>query len=60
MEMLFCSTVVGLPFLLPPMILTGELLKAWNSCSEVDQLSNNLPFFFVVVVVVHDEVGVSY
>lgn len=34
MEMLFCSTVVGLPFLLPPMILTGELLKAWNSCSE--------------------------
>lgn len=34
-EMLFCSTVVGLPFLLPPMILTGELVKAWNSCSEV-------------------------
>ncbi|KAL0448081.1 UNVERIFIED_CONTAM: UDP-galactose/UDP-glucose transporter 2 [Sesamum latifolium] len=34
MEMLFCSTVVGLPFLLPPMILTGELFKAWNSCSE--------------------------
>ncbi|TQE12611.1 hypothetical protein C1H46_001823 [Malus baccata] len=33
-EMLFCSTVVGLPFLLPPMILTGELVKAWNSCSE--------------------------
>ncbi|XP_065617208.1 UDP-galactose/UDP-glucose transporter 4-like [Quercus suber] len=25
MEMLFCSTVVGLPFLVPPMILTGEL-----------------------------------
>ncbi|BBH03295.1 UDP-N-acetylglucosamine transporter family [Prunus dulcis] len=33
-EMLFCSTVVGLPFLLPPMILTGELFKAWNSCYE--------------------------
>lgn len=35
MEMLFCSTVVGLPFLLLPMILTGELFKAWNSCFEV-------------------------
>lgn len=34
MEMLFCSTVVGLPFLLGPMILTGELFKAWNSCYE--------------------------
>eukprot|EP00262_Sarcandra_glabra_P016357 TRINITY_DN530_c1_g1_i2.p1 TRINITY_DN530_c1_g1~~TRINITY_DN530_c1_g1_i2.p1 ORF type:complete len:230 (-),score=18.99 TRINITY_DN530_c1_g1_i2:216-905(-) len=34
MEMLFCSTVVGLPFLIPPMVLTGELFKAWNSCSE--------------------------
>ncbi|KAL6986159.1 enolase-phosphatase E1 [Sarracenia purpurea var. burkii] len=34
MEMLFCSTVVGLPFLIPPMILTGELFKAWNSCSQ--------------------------
>ncbi|KAL7111613.1 hypothetical protein ABFS83_05G100400 [Erythranthe nasuta] len=34
MEMLFCSTVVGLPFLLPPMILTGELFKAWSSCYE--------------------------
>ncbi|KAG6636881.1 UDP-galactose/UDP-glucose transporter 2-like [Carya illinoinensis] len=33
-EMLFCSTVVGLPFLVPPMILTGELVKAWNSCLE--------------------------
>ncbi|PON57507.1 UAA transporter [Parasponia andersonii] len=33
-EMLFCSTVVGLPFLLPPMILTGELFKAWSSCYE--------------------------
>lgn len=34
MEMLFCSTVVGLPFLVPPMILTGELFKAWNSCYQ--------------------------
>ncbi|KAL4188168.1 hypothetical protein AMTRI_Chr09g42730 [Amborella trichopoda] len=34
MEMLFCSTVVGLPFLIPPMLLTGELFRAWNSCSQ--------------------------
>ncbi|KAK6947713.1 UAA transporter [Dillenia turbinata] len=34
MEMLFCSTVVGLPVLVPPMILTGELFKAWSSCSQ--------------------------
>ncbi|KAM0015489.1 putative UAA transporter [Helianthus debilis subsp. tardiflorus] len=34
MEMLFCSTVVGLPFLVPPMVLTGELFKAWHSCYE--------------------------
>ncbi|KAJ7951060.1 UDP-galactose/UDP-glucose transporter like [Quillaja saponaria] len=34
MEMLFCSTVVGLPFLIPPMLLTGELFKAWKSCSQ--------------------------
>ncbi|KAI4327018.1 hypothetical protein L6164_019523 [Bauhinia variegata] len=34
MEMLFCSTVVGLPFLAIPMILSGELFKAWNSCAE--------------------------
>ncbi|CDP09815.1 unnamed protein product [Coffea canephora] len=34
MEMLFCSTVVGLPFLLGPMIVTGELFKAWSSCYE--------------------------
>ncbi|KAJ4777320.1 UDP-galactose transporter 2 [Rhynchospora pubera] len=32
MEMLFCSTVVGLPLLIPPMVFTGELVKAWNSC----------------------------
>ncbi|KAK8522002.1 hypothetical protein V6N13_022063 [Hibiscus sabdariffa] len=34
MEMLFCSTVVGLPLLVPPMVFTGEVFKAWNSCSE--------------------------
>ncbi|XP_063943855.1 UDP-galactose/UDP-glucose transporter 4 isoform X2 [Daucus carota subsp. sativus] len=34
MEMLFCSTVVGLPFLIPPMLLTGELFKAWTSCYQ--------------------------
>ncbi|KAK2664676.1 hypothetical protein Ddye_003250 [Dipteronia dyeriana] len=34
MEMLFCSTVVGMPFLLVPMILTGELFTAWISCSQ--------------------------
>ncbi|KAJ3682095.1 hypothetical protein LUZ60_014668 [Juncus effusus] len=34
MEMLFCSTVVGLPFLIPPMVLTGELVTAWNSCAQ--------------------------
>ncbi|KAK1296001.1 UDP-galactose/UDP-glucose transporter 4 [Acorus calamus] len=34
MEMLFCSTIVGLPFLIPPMVLTGELFQAWNSCSQ--------------------------
>ncbi|KAM0946774.1 putative UAA transporter [Dioscorea sansibarensis] len=34
MEMLFCSTTVGLPMLIPPMIFTGELIKAWNSCYE--------------------------
>jgi solute carrier family 35 (adenosine 3'-phospho 5'-phosphosulfate transporter), member B3 len=35
MEMLFCSTVVGLPFLAVPMVLTGELVTAWTSCSQV-------------------------
>lgn len=34
MEMLFCSTIVGMPFLLAPMIFTGELFRAWSSCSE--------------------------
>lgn len=34
MEMLFCSTLVGLPFLIPPMVLTGELFTAWTECSK--------------------------
>ncbi|GAB2271641.1 putative glycosidase CRH2 [Dionaea muscipula] len=34
MEMLFCSTVVGLPMLIPPMVVTGELLRAWKSCYQ--------------------------
>ncbi|KAK8518435.1 hypothetical protein V6N12_017582 [Hibiscus sabdariffa] len=34
MEMLFCSTIVGIPFLVVPMILTGEFVRAWNSCSQ--------------------------
>ncbi|XP_044476833.1 UDP-galactose/UDP-glucose transporter 4-like [Mangifera indica] len=28
MEMLFCSTVVGLPFFVAPMILTGEITQS--------------------------------
>ncbi|KAH0941649.1 hypothetical protein HID58_001286 [Brassica napus] len=43
MEMLFCSTVVGLPFLFVPMVLTGELFRAWTACSQV---SPNLYFGF--------------
>ncbi|KAM7260410.1 hypothetical protein ACFE04_016151 [Oxalis oulophora] len=34
MEMLFCSTIVGFPFLLVPMIVTGELFTAWTSCYQ--------------------------
>ncbi|KAF9617194.1 hypothetical protein IFM89_035076 [Coptis chinensis] len=34
MEMLFCSTVVGLPFLIPPMLATKELFTAWNACYQ--------------------------
>jgi adenosine 3'-phospho 5'-phosphosulfate transporter B3 len=37
MEMLFCSTVVGLPFLAVPMVLTGELTTAWSACSQVQK-----------------------
>ncbi|KAJ0968832.1 hypothetical protein J5N97_021709 [Dioscorea zingiberensis] len=42
-EMLFCSTIVGLPLLIPPMILTGELTKAWNSCYEH-------PYVYIVLI----------
>lgn len=34
MEMLFCSTAVGIPFLVAPMLLTGEVFKAWVACSK--------------------------
>ncbi|MCO5574163.1 hypothetical protein L7F22_027944 [Adiantum nelumboides] len=34
MEMLFCSTVVGIPFLLVPMLFTGEVFRAWVACSK--------------------------
>lgn len=45
MEMLFCSTVVGLPFLIPPMLLTGELFKAWTSCSQVRLMITLFPAY---------------
>ncbi|KAH7415354.1 hypothetical protein KP509_14G039200 [Ceratopteris richardii] len=34
MEMLFCSTAVGIPFLVVPMLLTGEVFRAWSACSK--------------------------
>ncbi|KAI8545218.1 hypothetical protein RHMOL_Rhmol07G0024100 [Rhododendron molle] len=34
MEMLFCTTLVGMPFLIPPMLVTGEFFEAWASCSQ--------------------------
>jgi adenosine 3'-phospho 5'-phosphosulfate transporter B3 len=37
MEMLFCSTVVGLPFLFVPMVLTGEVFRAWTACAQVSK-----------------------
>lgn len=46
MEMLFCSTVVGIPFLVVPMILTGELVRAWNSCSQV----NSIPQMHIITL----------
>jgi hypothetical protein len=30
-ELLFCTTVVGMPFLLGPMLATGELVEAWSA-----------------------------
>ncbi|MBA0780742.1 hypothetical protein Gotri_004806 [Gossypium trilobum] len=44
MEMLFCSTIVGIPFLLVPMVLTGELFKAWSSCSQYPYVYGVLVF----------------
>ncbi|XP_020873599.1 UDP-galactose/UDP-glucose transporter 2 isoform X2 [Arabidopsis lyrata subsp. lyrata] len=41
MEMLFCSTVVGLPFLFVPMVLTGEVFRAWTACAQVSTLSKS-------------------
>lgn len=39
MEMLFCTTAVGLPFLIPPMLITGEFFRAWSNCFEVCHIS---------------------
>ncbi|KAF9600717.1 hypothetical protein IFM89_011404 [Coptis chinensis] len=36
-QMLFCSTVVGLSFLIPPMLATKEFFIAWNSCYQHDK-----------------------
>lgn len=30
-EVLFCTTLMGLPFLIPPLLFTGELWTAWES-----------------------------
>ncbi|KAH9721731.1 adenosine 3'-phospho 5'-phosphosulfate transporter 2 [Citrus sinensis] len=50
MEMLFCSTVVGLPFLLVPMILTGELVRAWNSCSQITTARKAVTLFLSYLI----------
>ncbi|KAH9777681.1 adenosine 3'-phospho 5'-phosphosulfate transporter 2 [Citrus sinensis] len=50
MEMLFCSTVVGLPFLLVPMILTGELIRAWNSCSQITTARKAVTLFLSYLI----------
>lgn len=44
-EMLFCSTLVGMPFLIPPMVFTGELFKAWDSCSKVYRSRNFIYYY---------------
>ncbi|CAI9784500.1 unnamed protein product [Fraxinus pennsylvanica] len=56
MEMLFCSTLIGLPFLLPPMILTGELFKAWNSCAEHPYVYGVLVFEAMAIFIGQDSV----
>lgn len=43
-EMLYCTTLVGLPFLLPPMFLTNEIFKAWSDCYQVHITSHKLSF----------------
>lgn len=30
-ELLFCTTIVGMPFLLGPMLATGEIFEAWGA-----------------------------
>lgn len=35
MEMLFCSSLLGIPFLLVPCVLTGELFSAFAKCWQV-------------------------
>lgn len=29
--MLYCTTIVGLPFLIAPMVATGEIAEAWSA-----------------------------
>ena len=48
--MLFCSTVVGLPFLIPPMLITGELFEAWTSCSQVTIETKKFFFFHLTAL----------
>jgi adenosine 3'-phospho 5'-phosphosulfate transporter B3 len=43
-EMLYCTTLVGLPFLLPPMFLTNEIFKAWSDCYQN-------PYVYLVLIV---------
>lgn len=43
LEMLFCSTAVGLPFLIPPMLITGEFFRAWSNCFQN-------PYIYLVLI----------
>lgn len=58
MEMLFCSTAVGLPFLIPPMFLTGEIFVAWSNCLNVSIYL--WPHFQVVKVFLLSSKRISY
>ena len=51
MEMLFCSTVMGMPFSIPPMVLTGELFTAWSSCSQVKMIEKMTTWQYTIPVV---------